>query len=189
MAPNEQELREKGEKALAELREDEVSAEAEKQVLEELDEKAEKLSDREDQTPEEAEELSRDEKKQRLAQVLERGILNDMLANVKAPAGRRGKFVRDNESDIMRYENLGFRIETFAEGDTPHGTGDNRKVIGDVVFMTISEEDYQILQEVREEKTRQKLGAAKREYVSKSQQRNPDVPVFDRGNTEISKGG
>lgn len=145
--------------------EEPVSA-AEPSEPEEEEEHTIPLSEREDMTPEEAEEL-KEQEVERLLQVLSRGIVNDNLANIleaAVPEGHRGKFVRDDRGSITRYQNFGYDFNYREEALGMHGTGDSRIRVGDVVLMTITERRYQILQEVRRRQIDKKLGAGRREY-------------------------
>ena len=128
-----------------------------------------------EKTPEEAAAEAkriRAEKKARLAQVLTRGILSDKLRSVAkggTPDGYVGKFVRDRNEDILRYQNLGWGF-TYRE-EAPKGlhdaaTGHIR--IGDVVLMTIQREDHEILREIQSDRVKSALSKARKEYSSES---------------------
>ena len=146
----------------------------------------------EEPTPEEAEKV-REGKKARIAQIMSRGILNDRLQsvyNAAVPDDRRGKFIRDDPGDIVRYSNLGFTFD-YVEGATGmHGTPDDRIRVGDVVLMTISLEDRAILHEVRLDGIKKKLGASRIEYeglVASALERGQGVPGFDEGHTIVQE--
>lgn len=145
------------------------------------------LSLRDDLTPEEADELL-EQKVAKVMQILNRGQINDSLENLKrehVPPGYRSKFVRESEEAIVRYQNLGFGF-TYREGakSRGHATGDGRIRYGDTVLMTISEEDWNILQIVRKRQIRRKLGDARREYMRRVEERNA-APSFDESVTTI----
>lgn len=135
----------------------------------------------------------RQEKKARIAQVLSKGILGEKLKSIQqacTPDGYRSKFVRDKFEDIIRYQNLFFGF-TYREGAGDgmggvHATADGRIRVGDLVLMTIRIEDHEILQEVRTERTKNKLTQARREYHELSKQ--GDVAVIDESQTAIERG-
>jgi len=61
-----------------------------------------------------------------------------------------------------------------------HGKGDNLIVVGDAVLMSCSNENFEILEELKEERhARRRKVSAKKDYVKKARMRNPDVPVID----------
>lgn len=134
-----------------------------------------------------------EQKVAKMTQVLNRGILNDRLADIvkkATPKGRHGKPVRDREEDIIRYQNLGYTFDVNPDVKGMHGTADGRIRIGDLVIMTISEEDYQVLQQVNKNRVKRFTGGeARREYMSVSvnQQAAGIVPV-DESFTTIGKG-
>lgn len=143
-------------------------------------------------TPEEATEL-RAKKKARVSQVLSRGVLSEKLQNIldqNTPDDRAGKYILDREEEIVRYQNLGYTFE-YAEGVKQQRgmTGDGRIRVGDLVLMTISREDLEILREVRSETVKARLGAAKKEYAAHAMaeaERGGAVP-FDNSQTIIDR--
>lgn len=148
------------------------------------------LDEREDLEPNEAKVRAMDlqEKRAHFIQVLSRGVVNDRL-NVKAkvPKGRRALWVRDRDEDIQRIVSLGGRLETTDEiGEAGlHGAGDNRIRVGDVVLMSISQEDHEILQDIKAEWTRNRLSAARNEAKGKMKQTGLDV--IDNSATHIER--
>lgn len=135
----------------------------------------------------------RAEKKARLTQVLSRGILSDKLkgiARAATPEGYVGKFVRERQEDVMRYQNLGWGF-TYREG-APRGLHDpatNYIRVGDVVLMTIQKDDHEILREIQADRVKSNLSKSRREYVSESQkeaQTGGAVP-FDDSSIKIIK--
>lgn len=94
-------------------------------------------------------EESRAQKKARLAQVLDRGIVGDRL-RVDLPADVHGEWIFNDMTEIMRMEALGFRIDdVYAPKRALHGTGDGRSVVGDVVFMTCPMENHELIEEIK----------------------------------------
>lgn len=142
------------------------------------------LAERPDKTPEEAVELSRDEKKRRLSQLLIRGELNDNLQRLIDKYVKPGDgyvFVRERDADINRYLNKFFHIVN-ADGKGIHGTGDGRIRAGDVILMTISAEDYALLNEVEREQLLIKINAPRNEYkqqVAEGVERGISAPAYD----------
>jgi len=122
-------------------------------------------------TPEEAEDI-RAGKKARIAQILVRGIINDKLQAIyddSVPEEYSGKFVRDTEEDVVRYENLGYGFVYRDGAKGLHGVADNRIRVGDLVLMTIRKEDRELLEEVRLDRIKYKLGEGKREYARRAE--------------------
>lgn len=136
--------------------------------------------DEKEMTPDEAVEL-RNQKKARIAQILQRGILNEKLQRVfdsAVPDGFTGKFVRDTDGDIIRYDNLMFGF-TYKENVEHLQDPDGRIRVGDVVLMTILKDDRAILREVRIQQIQHKLGASKAEYDKQMKTVEGDVEATD----------
>ena len=130
-------------------------------------------------------------RKAELAHVLTRGVLNVKLQEVLdtyTPSDRVGKFVRDVDESLIRYKNLGYDfIYSKAKLITP--SVDGRIRVGDVVLMTVSREDREILREVRSETTRRRLIQGKEEFLSNAQkeaEKGGAVP-FDNSQTVIDR--
>ena len=146
-------------------------------------------------SPAEAEITARERaaKKARLAQVLTRGITGERFKvayNAAVPDGYAGKFVRNNEGDIIRYTNLGYGF-TYREGASRLDlTADNRVRVGDLVLMTISKDDLEILREIKQERIKYKVGKqGRQEYMREAEQAARDggpIP-FDEGTTNINR--
>ena len=129
-----------------------------------------------DVTPQEAK--KRAQKKAKIAQLLKRGMVNDLLVVDDLPDDRRAVFVRDTEQDVSKYQALGYRIETeYGQKRLDHDPG-TRVRIADSVLMTTDRENYEMILEVRAEMLQRKLSAGKDEYVAESV-KNPDVPIID----------
>lgn len=149
---------------------------------------AERLAARKDKTPTEAEAIAeRQQKKAALAQVLDRGMVNARLKIKDGEPDRYYAYVRDypGGTDLERVKALGFVIETQA-GEGLHGTGGSARKIGDVVLVSTSRENYELLQEVKAERAKRRHEARdpKRDYIRRARQ-NPDVPILNpRGITE-----
>lgn len=96
-------------------------------------------------------EETKEQKRARIAQILDRGIVADRL-HIPLPPGVHGEWVRDNPIDIERMKAIGFVIDTeFAKSRALHDdTGKTR--VGDVVFMTAPQEVRDIVKEVRKKR-------------------------------------
>ena len=138
-------------------------------------------------TPEEAEEI-RKKRKARFAQVLTRGLLNERLRVVVedgTPDGRKGKLVLDAQDKILQYENLGYEFN-YREGATGlNATSDGRIRVGDLVLMTVSDDDYSILDEVRSDKVKEKLSAGREEYKRQVREAGEEEGMMDASSTEV----
>lgn len=94
----------------------------------------------------------RAERKAKLAQVLERGQVADRL-EVPLPEDVYGEWVVNDKAEIHRMEVLGFTVDkTYAKKRALHDEGDDRSIVGDVVFMTCDRETHDLIEEVRREK-------------------------------------
>ena len=95
---------------------------------------------------------TREQKKRRRAEVYDRGIVGSRL-HVELPPELHGEWVPNVPEEIHRKENLGFQIDTeYARQRRLHDKGDSASYVGDVVFMTCSREDKDILDEIRQER-------------------------------------
>lgn len=104
-----------------------------------------------DKVPTMTEEETRAQKKARLAQVLDRGIVGDRL-KVDLPPGVHGEWIFNDQTEIMRMEALGFQIDTeYAPKRALHSKGDGASYVGDVVFMTCPMEDKILIDEIKRE--------------------------------------
>lgn len=92
---------------------------------------------------------SRNERKARLAQVLDRGIVMDRLA-VDLPPDIVGHWCRNDPLDIDRAKTLGYTIDnTYAPRRSIHNDGSNSGIVGDVIHMVTSRENYELIEEIR----------------------------------------
>lgn len=143
-----------------------------------------------DKTPEEAEKIRAD-KKARLVQALERGLTSSKLdipgvaympeLQAFADAQKVYAWARDTQDELDRLHGLGFTPET-EKGKGLHGKGDSRRVVGDVVLVSTSRENYELLHEIKtERKSRRAQRSGKKEYLAQART-NPDVPVIDPQN-------
>lgn len=139
--------------------------------------------------------ISRAERKKQLAQVLERGRTVDRLT-VDLPPSVYGEWVLNDEVEIARMESLGFGIDTeFAKRRRLHSEGDSKSIVGDVIFMTCSREDHEILEEIKQERYKIFHGDKKKkgqkeeaDFAGLVQKQIPEVPVIDASSTrEVRK--
>ena len=126
-----------------------------------------------------AEAMTKAQRKTKLVQVLDRGMVSDRLVVRDPDPDKHYEWCRDTEIDIDRWKSLGFEVE-MDKGEGLHGKGDGRKVVGDAILMSCPRENFEVLGELKDErKERRRRMNAKREYVLKSRRENPDVPVLD----------
>lgn len=136
---------------------------------------------RRDKSPDEVlDAVERARRKQQVAQVLTRGHLNSKMQAVidSLPPDKRGVFVREREDDIIRYRNLGYEIEMDLDVPGLHGTGDGRVRIGDVILMTTTRENHELIQEVKTERAFDKRMTERNRYMEMAQS-EAAAPPFD----------
>lgn len=168
---------------------DQLEREEEEELLLEEETPEPQLASREDMTPVEAEKKAEtiEEKKARIAQVLSQGVVGHALQNFAETQGMWYAFVRENDTDISRFTQLGYRVATDV-GKGMHGTGDGKYRIGDVILMEISLEDHMLIEEVKVERNKRKMDSPIKEYkeraLAASQARGAAPPIDlmeDRG--------
>ena len=126
-----------------------------------------------------AEAMTKAQRKAKLAQVLDRGMVSDRLVVKNPDPNKHYEWCRDTEIDIDRWRSLGFEVETEV-GEGLHGKGDNRRVVGDAILMSCLRENFEILGELKAERIARRLKVnAKKAYVMKMRAENPDIPVLD----------
>ena len=118
-----------------------------------------------DKTPKQAEILAKNlqAEKARIAEVLGRGLVTDMIEVTDGDPSRRYAWIRERDLDIKKYEALGYRVETEA-GKGAHGTGDSRRRVGDVILMSCDRDRYDLIEEVRREQRKKRLSSPVEEY-------------------------
>lgn len=127
---------------------------------------------RPDLTPEEAVELSEDEHFARIAQILSQGRMNSRVRRLfeNIPNDRHGILVRERDQDIMFYKDLGFRIESETDNlKGEHSTGDSRVRIGDLILMTTSKKNIEVIRRVEKMQIRKKLDLERDQYKNNAQ--------------------
>ncbi len=132
-----------------------------------------------DLTPDKAKE--RAERKAKLAQVLDRGMVSARIAVKDPDPNKHYEWPRNTDVDIDRWKSLGFELEQDKKVSKGlHGQGDSRIVVGDAVLMSTSRENFEILEELKaERKAKRARMDAKKDYVRMAKQKNPIVPVLD----------
>lgn len=140
---------------------------------------------REDKTPKEAESLA--DRKAKIAQLLHRGVVADRLEVRNPDPNKEYEWVRETDQDIERHLALGFviELEDGTELNRVHDTGDRVRRIGDVILMSTSKENYELIRQVRREQKARKSTLGKEEYLrrsltaNKGQPASAQVPVLD----------
>lgn len=93
--------------------------------------------------------LSRQERKAKLARILERGIVHDRL-HVELPPDLHGEWIRKDPLEIKRMQTLGFWMDTeYAPKRALHSDGTGAAGVGDVVYMLCERERKEIIDELR----------------------------------------
>lgn len=128
---------------------------------------------------------TREQKKARRAQVLDRGQLGDRL-QVDLPPDLYGEWVPNNTVDVFRKRAMGFEIdEVHARKRAMHDKGDAASYVGDCVFMTCSMEDKEILDEIRKDrydKTHNPRGGRQKEerdFLSSQASNTKDASIVE----------
>jgi hypothetical protein len=108
-----------------------------------------------DKSPQDAQEIaSKTDRKQLIAQVLKRGLVNHRLDEGERESDRVYVWVRETDEDIMKFKSLYYRIESGpSEG--------NRRRIADSILMSVDRDTYELIQEVRREQTARLTGDAR----------------------------
>ncbi len=125
-----------------------------------------------------------DDKKKRIAQILATGRTAEMLRVKHQDPNKRYAYIRDRDVDIDRYRSLGYEMETGQPQGGGHATGDSRKKVGDVVLMSIGREEYNLIEEVKDEmvKRRHDSKIATRDYMQQAEKasaRGDAAPPID----------
>jgi len=135
----------------------------------------------------------RADKKARFARVLERGYIVDRLS-VEIPPGLHGEWVAVDQ--VERWEALGFEVDkkyAFKRQLHPDGSGDKSggaARVGDVIFMTCPQEDYEIMQELKQELFQRTHGSPKdkKRLMQKEEQEFRNVVEMQMGMPVIDEG-
>lgn len=107
------------------------------------------------ETPEQKEAYKRmtpEERAQRRAAIvtaLERGVINDRMV-VPLPAHMHGEWVRRDPIEIEAMKRLGFEVDNqYAKERALNSDGSSAAIVHDVVFMTCSKENKELIDEVK----------------------------------------
>ena len=133
--------------------------------------------------------ITRNEKKAKLARVLERGVVVDRL-NVDLPPELYGEWVSDDPVSIASMEALGFYKDTnYATKNSLHSTGTQEGRVGDTIFMVCDREVKEIIDEIRRDqferthgRTRQREDKEGVSLVEKS-----GLPTFTESKEHVAK--
>lgn len=94
--------------------------------------------------------MSKEEKRARVARVLDRGFLLDRTAVDNLPPDLHGEWVPRDAVEIDRKRALGFWIDDkYATARSIHSDGTGQSIVGDTVFMVCLKEDKNIIDEFR----------------------------------------
>jgi len=134
---------------------------------------------------------TRQERRARLAQVLDRGVVQDHL-HVDLPPHLVGQWVRNDPMEIHRMQLLGFEINTdYVPRTQLNNDGTGRVIVGDVVHMITSRENKEDIDFVMDRHAQRISGLTKdarneqkeEKDFSKLTRKDTDgvVPVFNEG--------
>jgi len=136
-------------------------------------------------------ELTRVEKKARIATILDRGVVGDRL-NVDLPNDRYGEWVPKDNVEIYRMQALGFEIDKeYAKARALHSDGtEGASVVGDVIFMTCHKEVKDLIEEIKRENY-DRVNAPRRskeeiDYENLVKKTN-EIPVINSSMTSVDK--
>jgi len=132
------------------------------------------------------------ERRARIATILERGIINTRL-NVELPPDIHGEWVREDSVQIERMKSLGFEIDLkYGNKTALHSTGAGTIArVGDVIFMTCPQEDYELIQEVKRERyleqhdpkaldeLREERSIEEQNFAAQLKAQAPELPVIE----------
>jgi hypothetical protein len=92
---------------------------------------------------------TRDQRRARLASILDRGVVHDRL-HVKLPSHMYGEWVRNNPLDVDSMRTLGFHIdEEYSTKRNIHSDGTSANKVADVIFMVCEKEVKEDIDYVR----------------------------------------
>ncbi len=95
---------------------------------------------------------SRADKRARLIQIYERGVVGDRL-HVPLPDNKVGQWVHSDPMAVHRMEGLGYTVDKeYAPKRRLHDKGDGASYVGDVVFMIADKETREIIDEIKAER-------------------------------------
>lgn len=130
--------------------------------------------------------LPEEQRKARIATVLDRGVVHERL-KVDLPADLHGEWPRNDPMEIARMRTLGFWIDdTYATRRALHSDGTSANIVGDVIHMVTTKHNKQMIDKVRLE---QQLRSARNpkqaiEETDETFEKKPDsvIPTFSESN-------
>jgi len=114
---------------------------------------------------------SREQRRARLAHILERGVIHDRL-HVTGPDHLHFEWVRNNPLDVDAMKAIGFRIDTeYSTKRNLHSDGTSANQISDVICMVCEKEvkeDIDYIRAVQQEKLNnpRRAGKEEREFAN-----------------------
>jgi hypothetical protein len=132
------------------------------------------------------------QRKARLLNVLDRSPVNARF-QVILPNGRHPEWIRNDALEIDRMKALGFEMARADEvATTLHNDGTGKAIVGDVVLMTCSREDKEMIDEIRREQQERLNGKPGGDKEVKEEREfkkvgDSDVPTFNEGRTHTAK--
>src|SRR5678816_2899101 len=114
---------------------------------------------------------TRDQRRARLAHILERGVIHDRL-HVKGPDHLHFEWIRNNPLDVDAMKALGFRIDTeYSTKRNLHSDGTSANQVSDVICMVCEKEvkeDIDYVRAVQQEKLNnpRRAGKEEREFAN-----------------------
>jgi len=128
----------------------------------------------------------------RLIQVLDRGIVADRLY-VPLPPGVHGEWARNEQIEIDRMKMMGFEIDTkYANNRGLHNNGTGATIVGDVIFMTTTQDNKNLINKIYQERFERingKRGAArtqKEESDFRTATDKLDMPVIHESSQSVA---
>lgn len=134
---------------------------------------------------------SLEERKARIARVLDRGITADRLS-VSLPNDMYGEWVSRDPVEIDRKRLLGFKIDdTYAVNRSLHSDGSSAPTIADVIFMVTTMENKHLIDAVKRERFEKLHGSFKKKRGPQAEEQSfaaqvtretgGVVPIIDEG--------
>jgi hypothetical protein len=132
--------------------------------------------------------------KKNLVATMDRGVVAHRL-HVKLPPHIHGEWVRNDQFEIDRLAELGFKIDDqYAMARSLHNDGSNNPIVGDVIFMTCPMEVKELIDEIRNEQAianhspRNRKHAEEKEFDSLTKRDSGGiVPTFSDGNAREAR--
>jgi hypothetical protein len=129
---------------------------------------------------------TREQRKARVASLLDRGVVIDRLI-VNLPPEYHGEWVAKDDISIMRWKALGFWVDgtdghpQFSTARALHSDGTTLPMIGDTIFMVTTRENKELIDEVRREQYERTHGKPGEVAVSQREEKSFKRAVADAG--------